>query len=106
MAAGRVPNLIATLQQLLGIAPAVCLLRVENALGGFTGTGFRIGSDHVLTNHHVLFPEGIKAVTVQVDVEPEVDVNGTSMPVVSLPADPNTIVADQPTTGGSSALLI
>ncbi len=95
MPAGRVPNLIATLQRLLGLAPAVCLLRVENALGGFSGTGFRIGSDVVLTNHHVLFPEGIKAATVQVDFGFDVDVNGTSLPVVSLPADPTTIVADQ-----------
>lgn len=95
MAAGRVPNLIATLQRLLDLAPAVCLLRVENALGGFNGTGFRIGSDLVLTNHHVLFPEGIKAATVQVDFGFDVDVNGTSLQVLSLPADPATIVADQ-----------
>lgn len=95
MPAGRVPNLIATLQRLIELAPAVCLLRVDNALGGFTGTGFRIGSELVLTNHHVLFPEGIKASTVQVDFGFDVDVKGTSLPVVSLPADPSTIVADQ-----------
>ena len=95
MPAGRVPNLIATLQRLLELAPAVCLLRVENALGGFTGTGFRVGSNLVLTNHHVLFPEGIKAMTVQIDFGFDVDGNGTSLPVVSLPADPSTIAADQ-----------
>jgi S1-C subfamily serine protease len=95
MAAGRVPNLIATLQRLLGPAPAVCLLRVENPVGGFTGTGFRIGSNLVLTNHHVLFPEKIKAVTVLVDFGFDVDVNGASLPVVSLAGDTNTIVGDQ-----------
>lgn len=95
MAAGRVPNLIATLQRLLELAPAVCLLRVENSIGGFTGTGFRIGSDLVLTNHHVLFPEKIKAVTVQVDFGFDVDANGASLPVISLPGDTNTILGDQ-----------
>lgn len=68
VAAGRVPNLIATLQQSIDLAPAVCVLRVENALEGFNGTGFRIGSDLVLTNHHVLFPEGIKAAMVQAEL--------------------------------------
>lgn len=95
MAAGRVPNLIATLQRLLGLAPAVCLLRVENSFGGFTGTGFRIGSDLVLTNHHVLFPDKTKAATVQVDFGFDVDANGGSLPVVSLAGDADTIVGDQ-----------
>lgn len=94
MAAGRVPNLIATLQRLLGLAPAVCLLRVENVFGGFTGTGFRIGSDLVLTNHHVLFPENNKAATVQVDFSFDVDTAGASLPVVSLAGDVATIVGD------------
>lgn len=95
MAAGRVPNLITTLQRLLGLAPAVCLLRVENSFGAFTGTGFRIGSDLVLTNHHVLFPEKTKAVLVQVDFGFDVDANGASLPVVSLAGDTNTIMGGQ-----------
>lgn len=95
IAAGRVPNLIVTLQRLLELAPAVCLLRVENSIGGFTGTGIRIGLDLVLTNHHVLFPEKIKAVTVQVDFGFDVDANGASLPVISLPGDTHTISGDQ-----------
>jgi S1-C subfamily serine protease len=94
MAAGRVPNLIATLQRLLELVPSVCLLRVENAFGGFTGTGFRISSDLVLTNHHVLFPEKTKAASVRVDFGFDVDPSGTSLPVVSLVGDPTTIAGD------------
>lgn len=94
MAAGRVPNLIGTLQCLFKLAASVCLLRVENAFGGFTGTGFRIGSDLVLTNHHVLFPENTKAATVQVDFGFDVDTKGTSLSVVSLAGDTSTIAAD------------
>ncbi|MEI9425919.1 trypsin-like peptidase domain-containing protein [Mesorhizobium sp. Cs1299R1N1] len=95
MAVGRIPNLITTLQRLLKLAPAVCLLRVENAFGGFTGTGFRIGSDLVLTNHHVLFPENTKAETVQVDFGFDVGVDGTSLSVISLAGDTKTMLGDQ-----------
>ena len=69
--------------------------RRERRSAAFTGTGFRIGSDLVLTNHHVLFPEKVKATTVQVDFGFDVDANGASLPVVSLAGDPSTIVGDQ-----------
>jgi S1-C subfamily serine protease len=94
IAAGRVPNLIATLQRLLDLVPSVCLLRVENALGAFTGTGFRVSTDLVLTNHHVLFPEKTGAATVRVDFGFDVDTEGASLPVVSLAGDIGTIVGD------------
>ena len=93
--AGRVPNLIATLQRLALLAPSVCLLRVDNAFGSFTGTGFRIARDLVLTNHHVLFPEKTKAASVQVDFGFDVDAKGASLPVVSLAGDIGTIVGDE-----------
>lgn len=95
MAAGQVPALIHTLTRLVELAQAVCLLRVQNVFGGFTGTGFRISPTLILTNHHVLLPEGTKAATVQVDFGFDVDVNGTSLPVISLAADTETIFADQ-----------
>src|ERR1043166_5872109 len=62
---GRVPNLIETLTTLLARVPAVCLLRVTNALGEFFGTGFRVGPALVLTNEHVLFPGGKIATAVE-----------------------------------------
>ncbi len=94
MQVGLIPNLIGTLQGLFAKAPAVCLLRVENPLGSFSGTGFRIGADLVLTNEHVLFPKAIRATSVQVDFGFDVDESGASLPVISLAADPLTILGD------------
>jgi len=95
MPVGMIPNLISSLQCLYARAAAVCLLRVENALGSFSGTGFRIGPDLVLTNEHVLFPEKVKATSVQVDFGFDIDAAGTSLPVVSLVGDPATIDRDR-----------
>jgi V8-like Glu-specific endopeptidase len=54
---GKVPELINTLKRLLELAPAVCKLTVDfNGLQQ-SGTGFRIGSDMLLTNWHVLHTE-------------------------------------------------
>lgn len=92
--AGRVPALVATLQKLHALAPAVCLLRVTNALGDFGGTGFRIGAEHVLTNHHVLFPEKTKAVTVHADFGFDVDAAGASVNGDSLTGDKDSIAGD------------
>jgi S1-C subfamily serine protease len=92
--AGRVPALIATLQRVGVLAPAVCLLRVENPYGGFFGTGFKIGPDLVLTNHHVLFPEKTQATDVRADFGFDVDAAGASLPVVSLVGSPATIDGD------------
>jgi Trypsin-like peptidase domain len=94
IAAGRVPGLIATLQTLHGLAQSVCLLRVENAFGTFGGTGFRIGAEHVLTNHHVLFPEKTKGAVVHADFGFDVNAAGTSVNGDSLVGDAATIVGD------------
>lgn len=58
---GKIPGLIATLQGLLKVAPAVC--RMDVTLNGWQapGTGFRIGADLLLTNWHVLFDSKTKA---------------------------------------------
>ncbi len=91
MPAGKVPNLIATLTRMIEIAPAVCLLRVENPFGSFFGTGFRVGDGLVLTNHHVLFPKKQVATTVRADFGFDVDVHGASAAVTSLAGTPSTI---------------
>ena len=49
---------IAFLERGLELAPAVCRLLVTAGTERFLGTGFRIGTDLLLTNHHVLFPNG------------------------------------------------
>ncbi|MFN0249541.1 MAG: trypsin-like peptidase domain-containing protein [Kofleriaceae bacterium] len=94
MPAGQVPGLIATLQKLHALAPSVCLLRVSNVHGEFGGTGFRIGGELVLTNHHVLFPKGTKAATVHVDFGFDVDLAGAAVNGPSMVGDVATIEGD------------
>src|SRR5262249_45748780 len=73
---GKVANLITTLNTMIKMAPAVCLLRVENLMGTFFGTGFRMGDELVLTNHHVLFPKNQVATKVHADFGFDVDASG------------------------------
>lgn len=49
---------IAFLERGLELAPAVARLLVTLGPKTYYGTGFRIGPDLLLTNHHVLFPTG------------------------------------------------
>lgn len=84
MPMGEVQNLVATLNKMIELAPAVCLLRVESPVGTFFGTAFRIGGDFVLSNHHVLFPRETTATKVRVDFDFDVDIYGGSIPTVSL----------------------
>lgn len=94
MPAGQLPNLIATLQRLYMLLPAVCLLRVKSAGMSFYGTGFRIGPDLVLTNEHVLFPQHQQATEVWADFGFDVDPSGALLPVVSRAGDPASIQGD------------
>jgi len=96
MPVGKVPNLIGTLTKMIAIAPAICLLRVENVFGEFFGTGFRISKDLLLTNHHVLFPKNTVAAKVQADFGFDIDANGASMAVTSLPGTAGTIRGEKP----------
>lgn len=95
MPMGQVTNLIGTLTLMVERAPAVCLLRVNSALGEFYGTGFRITVDRVLTNYHVLFPKGRNATAVFADFGFDVDATGKAIAVTSLTGDVPTIVGDQ-----------
>lgn len=92
---GKVPALIETLRRMTANAPAVCLLRVQNEIGSFFGTGFRIGTSLVLTNHHVLFPRGRVAAAVHADFGFDVDVQGAALPVTSLPGTVGTIKGEK-----------
>ena len=78
---GSVVNLMATLKAMTDLAPAVCLLRVQNPMGSFFGTGFRVGDELILTNHHVLFPKDMVATTVHADFGFDVDATGTALAV-------------------------
>jgi V8-like Glu-specific endopeptidase len=51
---GRIPWLIAVLQKLEALGPSVCRLEVSSGDERQLGSGFRIGSDLLLTNWHVV----------------------------------------------------
>jgi V8-like Glu-specific endopeptidase len=95
MPVGEVPNLIAALSKMMAIAPAICLLRVQNVYGEFYGTGFRISKDLLLTNHHVLYPRDTKATKVVADFGFDVDSGGKSLAVTSLAGSLDTITGEK-----------
>jgi endonuclease G len=80
------------------VAPAIARLRVSFAAGDYHGTAFRVGANHLLTNHHVLFDwehadEKAKSVVAWFDYE--LDAAGELKKVFQLEADPDTIVGDK-----------
>ncbi|MDB5530334.1 MAG: hypothetical protein JWR51_3437 [Devosia sp.] len=95
MPTGKIPGLIATLTRMSELAPAICLLRVKNLAGSFFGTGFRIGDDKVLTNHHVLWPKSQIAAEVHADFGFDVDASGASLAVISINGDVGTIKGEE-----------
>jgi S1-C subfamily serine protease len=95
MGLGDVPKLIDTLNRMLMLAPAVCLLRAQNANAEQIATGFRITTDLVLSNHHVLCPAGSVATKVVADFGFEVDADGKSLPVTSLVGTADAITGEK-----------
>lgn len=95
MPVGNVPNLIATLTRMMEVAPAICLLHVEDAFGEYHGTGFRISQDLILTNHHVLYPNGQPATKLVADFGFDIDAKGASLAVTSLRGDTSTIKGEE-----------
>lgn len=95
---GRLPALIATLQRLVGLSPAVC--KVTAGFGGSGhqfGTAFRIGPDLLLTNWHVVHRQADKAPATSVAAEFrfEDDGRGAGLATVPVPCDATGIVSDE-----------
>jgi S1-C subfamily serine protease len=91
---GRLPAYIDTLRKMMEWAPAVCLLRVSAGPWSTMGTGFRIADDLLLTNHHVLFPNGLQATQVVAEFGFETDARDADLPSRRLTCDSASIVAD------------
>ncbi len=92
---GRVPGLIATLQKLVALAPAVCRLVVDINGVGQKGTGFRIGTDLLLTNWHVLHATtGTRATAVTAEFGYEDDGRGGALAPSVVPCDVEKLVTD------------
>jgi S1-C subfamily serine protease len=97
---GRLTALIDTLGRLLEVGKSVCLLRVDTvAADGSSfvaeGTGFRIGKELVLTNHHVLRPESLKATAIKAYFGYEQDAGGAEVAAQPLAADLASIVSEK-----------
>ncbi|RSM73152.1 hypothetical protein DMB66_03740 [Actinoplanes sp. ATCC 53533] len=93
---GRVPALIATLQRLFEHAPAVCKLTVAIGPEWQEGTAFRIGSDLLLTNWHVVHSEtnGGRATRITAEFGYEDDGDGGLRTATTLPCDVATVTGD------------
>ncbi|MBN3760771.1 serine protease [Burkholderia sp. Ac-20365] len=91
---GQLKPLIAALERVHALMPAVCRLEVTIALGEARGTAFRIGPDLLLTNCHVLRPEGLDPVAVTATFGYEDDAAGTGLDGRAIACLPASIIAD------------
>ena len=94
---GRVRGLIQTLEKLLEIAPAVCLLEVEIHGDYQKGTAFRIGQEHLITNWHVVhrLSDGVRATAVTAEFGYEDDGEGGGLAAVPVHCDVNSIITSK-----------
>jgi V8-like Glu-specific endopeptidase len=91
---GRLPWLIAVLQRLIAIGPSICRLDVEWATARQRGTGFRIASDLLLTNWHVLHNNGSAASSVNAEFGYDDDGKGGGLASTSVACDVGSIRGD------------
>lgn len=93
---GRVPRMIAALQRLVTLAPAVCRLVVDIYGVGKYGTAFRISPDLLLTNWHVLHTkDGTRATAVTAEFGYEDDGSGGALGPEVIPCDVASIVTSK-----------
>lgn len=91
---GKLPGLIDALQRLLPVLPAVCRLEVQVQGGLGSGTGFRIGTELVLTNWHVLRPKTLEAQAVTATFGYEDGPGGNGMAGVACAGDVASIMGE------------
>jgi hypothetical protein len=94
---GRVLSLIATLQKMMALSPAICRLTVNINGSEQYGTAFRIGPDLLLTNWHVLhrIHDGLPASAVTAEFGYEEDSTGGALAAIPVKCDVATIVTDK-----------
>lgn len=80
-----------------GVQKAASVVRLSVAWGRSKahGTGFLIDGGYVLTNHHVLFEDGVEANQVQAWFRHEVDADGAPVAVDACDCDEGTIAGDK-----------
>jgi endonuclease G len=90
---------VAFLERGLQRASSVCRLVTRFPAGTGSGTGFRVGRRHLLTNHHVLFhtDDGdARATAVEAWFDYEDDVDGNAKRITQIRCDPASIAAEKP----------
>lgn len=77
---------------------SVCRLMTRFPAGGASGTGFRVGNDHVLTNHHVLFDhdhDDAAATAIEGWFNYEDDAAGNAKPITQVACNPESVVGEK-----------
>ena len=97
---GRVPWLIGVLTTLKELAPSVCRFQVTRNAETKRGTGFRIGTDLLLTNWHVLTILGEPATKVVAEFGYEDDGQGGGLPSTAYPCDAASMITHKPDDWG------
>jgi len=94
MSIGRIPWLIAVLERLRQASPSVCRMLIAFHGGRIRGTGFRISSELLLTNWHVLHHKGVAATSAKAEFGFEDDAQGGGLASTVLDCDLSTIQGD------------
>jgi V8-like Glu-specific endopeptidase len=79
-------------------ARSICRLVTRFPSGNGSGTGFRVGQHHVLTNHHVLFDQengNQRATSIQAWFNYEDGVDGNPRTICQIRCDPASVVGEQ-----------
>ena len=80
-------------------ARGVCMLMTRFPAGAGSGTAFRVGRRHLLTNHHVLFDAhhgDAPATAVEAWFNFEDDMDGRPKRIAQIRCEPATVVAEKP----------
>ncbi|MDP2305102.1 MAG: trypsin-like peptidase domain-containing protein [Pseudomonadota bacterium] len=93
---GSIPELLDSIGRVMRWRTSVCRLRVTAADGRrFYGTGTLLKGDRVLSNHHVLFPDGSAAIAVAVEFNAEDDGLGKQFAPIVIQGNAGTITGDK-----------
>lgn len=102
---GEIPGLLESIERVMASQRAVCKLHVY-ATDGYTyfGTGTLLVGNRILTNHHVLFPDGKAGTRVIAEFDFELDANGQAIKSANVACEVTTITADEADDWGTIAL--
>lgn len=102
---GEIPGLLSSIEKVMASAGAVCKLHVLATDGGtYMGTGTLLSNNRILTNHHVLHPDGNRVTKVTAEFGFELDAKGQAVSSVHVGGDVASVTADKADDWGTIAL--